>query len=65
MSDTLQVGKNGYVAFYKDKRLELHADTKYEAQQKAAAHFKTKKSWDVAVELAETDGNQVTHTAVD
>ena len=30
-------GKNGYVGFYRKKRAEVHADTKYEAQQKLAA----------------------------
>jgi len=58
-------GKNGYVAFHKGKRHELYADTKYQAQQKAAKHFGAKKSWDVAVELATKGGKQVTHTPME
>jgi hypothetical protein len=49
-------GKNGYVAFYKDKKIEVYADTKYEAQLKAAKLFNAKKSYDVDVVLAELDG---------
>lgn len=56
---------NGYVAFYKGKRIEVRAATSYEAQQKAAAIFKARKSYDVTVVLAEKDGAQVTHTAID
>lgn len=51
-------GKNGYVAFYKGKRIEVYADTKYEAQLKAAKIFNAKKSYDVNVALAEVDGEQ-------
>lgn len=56
---------NGYVCFYKGKRHEVHAKTSYEAQQLAAKHFKAKKSYDINVVLAEKNGEQVTHTAVD
>lgn len=61
---------NGYIAFYKGKKLELHANSSREAQVKAAAHFKARKEWDVSVVLCEMpgkDGNpqQVVHTAVD
>ena len=52
---------NGYVAFYRGKRLEVYAETSYKAQLKAAELFRTKKTWDVAVVLAEKDGEQVTH----
>ena len=55
---------NGYIAFYKNKRAEVTAATSYEAQQKAALVFKAKKSYDVTVVLAERDGAQITHTAV-
>jgi len=51
-------GKNGYVAFYKGKRIEVYADTKYEAQLKAAKIFNAKKSYDVNVALAEVDGKE-------
>jgi len=54
---------NGYIAFYKGKRIEVYADTKYNAQQEAAKQFKAKKSYDVTVVLAEKDGQEVIHTA--
>ena len=54
---------NGYVAFYRGKRTEVYADTSYEAQQKAAAFFKARKSYEVTVMLAETDGEPVVHVA--
>ena len=49
-------GKNGYVAFYKGKRIEVYADTMYGAQKTAAKHFNAKKEWEVNVNLAEVDG---------
>lgn len=52
---------NGYVCFFRGKRHEVHATTSYEAQQKAAAFFKAKKSYEVSVTLAEIKGTQVTH----
>ncbi len=54
---------NGYVGFYRNKRAEVLADTKYQAQQKLAVILKAKHSYDVIVELAEVDGQQVTHVA--
>lgn len=56
---------NGYIAFYKGKQLEVYAPSSYEAQQKAAALFKARKSYEVTVMLAEKDGQQVTHTATE
>ena len=56
---------NGYLAFYKGKQLEVYASSSYEAQQKAAALFKARKSYEVTVMLAEKDGQQVTHTATE
>jgi hypothetical protein len=53
---------NGYIAFYKGRKAEIHAATAYEAQQKAAALFKARKSYEVTVVLAEKNGQQVTHT---
>lgn len=53
---------NGYLAFYKDKQIEVYANTSYEAQQKAAKEFKAKKSYDVTVVLCERAGEQVTHS---
>lgn len=54
---------SGYKAFYKGKEIEVYAETSYDAQKKAAAQYKAKKSWEVSVTLCEKDGNQVTHTA--
>jgi len=52
---------NGYIAFYKGKQLEVHAETSLKARDKAAAMFKAKKAYDVTVVLAEKNGEQVTH----
>ena len=54
---------NGYLAFYKGKKIEVYANTSYEAQQKAAAIFKAKKRYEVTVVLCEKNGEQVTHDA--
>jgi hypothetical protein len=54
---------NGYIAFYKGKRMEVHAETSLAARDKAAGLFKAKKAYDVTVVLAEKDGQQVTHEA--
>lgn len=54
--------ENGYIAFYKGRQLEIHANTSYEAQQKAAVIFKAKKRYDVSVHLAQKDGKDVVHT---
>jgi len=54
-------GENGYIAFYKNKQVEVMADTQYEAQQIAAEHFRARKPHDVTVMLAEKGGKQVTH----
>ena len=56
---------NGYIGFYRNKRAECHADTIYEAQKILAKKLGARKSYDVNVTLAEKDGKQVTHTAVD
>lgn len=50
---------NGYICYYKGKRLEVMADTSLGAQHKAATMFKAKKRWDVSVNLAEINGVQV------
>jgi len=52
---------NGYIAFYKNKQLEIYAKTSYEAQQKAAQQFRAKKSYDVTVMLAEINNKQIVH----
>lgn len=57
----------GYVGFHKGKRAEFYAATAYEAQQKAEAHFKPKKSERhlVHVTVAERpDGSTIVHTPV-
>ena len=52
---------NGYIAFYKGRRIEVTAETSYQAQQIAAVRFRAKHSYDVTVVLAEKDGKPVTH----
>lgn len=54
---------NGYIAIYKGKQIEVYADSSYQAQQKAAAQFKARKTYEVDVYLCEKDGQQVTHVA--
>ncbi len=53
---------NGYICFYRGKRTEVRATNPLEAQQKAAAHFKARKAYDVTVMLAELNGAPVTHS---
>lgn len=53
---------NGYKAFYKGRQTEVMADTSDQAQQKAAAFFKAKKSYEVTVVLCEKQGQPVVHT---
>lgn len=64
---------NGYICFFNNDRLELHAETSYAASLEAAAQFQAMpknrrrkvKSHHVMVCLAEQDGQQVYTTAVD
>lgn len=42
-----------YVAFYKNRQITVQAESQYQAQLKAAEQFKAKKSWEVAVVLAD------------
>ena len=54
---------NGYIAIWKGQRAEVHANTAYEAQQKAAEAFgKRAKRWVITVVLAELRGEPVTHS---
>lgn len=54
---------NGYVCFYRGKRIEVRAPTSYEAQQIAARLLKARKAHEVTVTLAErADGSTVVHT---
>lgn len=50
---------NGYICFYKEKKLEVYAETSYKAQLKAASLFKAKHSYDVSVVLCEVEDEQV------
>jgi hypothetical protein len=56
---------NGYICFYKGKRLEVYAETLIQARDKASKEFKARKDYEVTCVLAEKDGKQVTHTPVD
>lgn len=58
---------NGYVCFYNDKRIEVYANTTYEAQMLAAKQLKVKdkNQYKITVVLAEKNGEEVIHTAVD
>jgi len=53
----------GYVCFYRGKRIEVRALRSFDAQEAAAKIFKAKKSYEVAVVLAETQtGEPVVHS---
>ena len=52
---------NGYICFYKGKRIEVYAETTAQAQRKAAEQLRAKKHWEVSVCLAEKNGEQVIH----
>lgn len=53
---------NGYICFYKGKKVEILADSTYAAQKKAAEIFKAKKPFEITVMLAEKEGNPVVHS---
>lgn len=55
----------GYIALWKGHRLELYADTLLAAQQLAATELGAPRRRDVTVALAEVDGEDYVHTAVD
>lgn len=54
---------NGYVAFFNGKRMDIYAETLYEAKLEALEVFKPAKSKRhlVSVILAEKDGETVVH----
>jgi len=54
---------NTYMAFFKNRKTEVKAETSYEAQKKAAAFFKAKKTYDVHVELLSIGDSEYVHTA--
>jgi len=49
-----------YIAFYRNKRVQVCAESSYKAQQEAAKLLKARKRHEVTVMLAD-----VTHVAVD
>jgi hypothetical protein len=55
--------KNGYVAFWRGKRIEVYAETILAARELAARALGAKRSYELAVMLAEKDGQSVTHVA--
>ena len=55
---------NGYKAFYKNKVVEIYADTSRQAQQLAAAQFNAKKEWQITVMLCEKAGAPSIHTPI-
>ena len=52
---------NSYKAFYRDKVVEVQAETTFGAQVLASEMFKAQKSYEVSVILCERKGKQVTH----
>lgn len=42
-----------YVAFYKNQRVTVQAETSYQAQQKAATQMRARKRYEVTVVLAD------------
>lgn len=52
---------NGYVCFYKGKRLEVYADTLLQARNKAQEVFKAKHGYEINIMLAELKGEQYVH----
>ena len=59
---------NGYMALWQGKRIEVYADTAYDAQKLAAIDFqrgtrKKVKQYEVNVYLCERNGEQVVHVA--
>lgn len=57
-------GKNGYIALYKSKRVEVWAETSYAAQKQAQAALKLtpKQACNISIFLCEKAGEPVTHT---
>lgn len=55
---------NGYIFFYNGKQVEIFADTLFQAQDKAVAHFAPPKSKRHMVHgmIAERNGVQVVHS---
>ena len=62
MATATKATTNGYVCFYKGKRYEVYAETVYDAQVRCACENRIKRRQDIAVILAERNGEPVTHT---
>jgi len=58
---------NGYIAFYNGKRIEIYAETKAQANEKAQGIFSPPRSKKhmVTVVLAETNGLEVLHSTTE
>lgn len=56
---------NTYIAFFKNKKIEVKADTSYQAQTLAAKQLKVKKQYEITVVLSLLDNKEVVHKAVD
>lgn len=56
---------NGYIGFFNRQRVEVYADTYFQAKDKVIAHFKVKPNRQhlVVVVLADKAGVPVEHTA--
>lgn len=60
---------NGYICYYKDKKIEVYAETSYAAQQEAVKQLtvrgKAPKGWEISVVLAEKDGVPVVYNGTE
>jgi len=65
VSPTGGEGHCTYHAFWRGKKIELKANTSYEAQKKAAAILKVKKSYEVTVVLVGKGDEPVIHSTAE
>lgn len=56
---------NGYICYYKNKKVEVYANTSYAAQQEAAKKLGAKKTYQVTVVLAELNGEPVVYNGTE
>ena len=57
---------NGYTCMWNGQKVEVYADTAFQARQKAMELFKRSprvkiKPWEITTTLCEKDGEQVVH----
>lgn len=52
---------NSYKAFYRDRVVEVQAETTFGAQVLASEMFKARKSYEVSVVLCEREDKQINH----